>query len=87
MTVKFKISVWESVEVPEEKQAEVLQGLMDGSIKTSMDLINEPYCPESICTQEMETEVTLTPDENQGEATIEILDQTHNVVWDNEPGK
>ena len=90
MQIDFKITTWERVEIEDEFVLEQIKSrLEDGTIHSSNSLID--YCENNNINCEyrgivLETEHQLTLEENNGEATIEILsDNGHTVgtIWKN----
>ena len=86
MYVDFKVSNWERVHVPEDKEKEVMEAIKAEEIVSSNDLCrhlgDEGY--EGIVS---DTSEQMEPDENGGAATIEIWAEElggNNVVWNNE---
>ena len=88
MNIDFKVTAWERVEVfcSAKKEKEILKALKVGVIKTSNDLIGLLNDPEADFEYEVipETETQLTPEENNGHATIEVISPDQDVpVWSN----
>ena len=89
MQIDFKITTWERVEIEDAFLEEIKSKLEDNTIYSANSLIE--YCDKNNidCTYEgvvLETDHQLTPEENNGEATIEILSDTGNTVgtiWKN----
>ena len=69
MKVDFKITTWESVEVPKEMEREVLTKLESGEITSANDL-----CELLGCSSEKihDVDEQMTPEENEGSSTIEV---------------
>jgi len=72
MDVDFKITTWERIRVPKDKEAEVLSLLDSGKITNANELID--VLDDASCEILIETEEQMTPQENGGSSTIEALD-------------
>ena len=72
MEVDFKITTWERIRVPKDKQAEVLSLLESGEVTNANELVD--ILDDASCEILIETEVQMTPQENGGSSTIEALD-------------
>lgn len=72
MKVKFKITSWESVNVPEQLENEVLAALENEEIKTSEDLISFLNVNGINSNREaiLDSESQMTVSENGGESTV-----------------
>lgn len=90
MQIDFKITTWERVEIEDDALLEEIKSkLEDGTIHSSNSLIT--YCDDNNINCEymgivLETEHQLTPEENNGETTIEILSDngsTVGTIWKN----
>ena len=83
MKVDFKIEAWESVEIPAEKEQIVLKALKEGKITNSNDLIellgDDVYFKGVI----PETEIQMLPIENDGQCTIEMLNDDGDIIFVN----
>jgi hypothetical protein len=88
MFFDFKITTWERITVPEEHEAAILEKIKSGEITTGNDLyaaMDEIDTDELVCRDVLhETEDSMTPEENGGCATIEILDDKRDKIWSNE---
>lgn len=86
MNVDFKVTTWERVSVPDELKDAVLEALNNGRIQTSNDLINflddrDSHGEYSIIA---EVEEQMTPEENGGQATIEVEGESYDKpLWKN----
>lgn len=72
--VHFKVTSWEEVIIDDELIPEVIEQIKSGDIKTSNDLINE--YDDDVVTYNghiAEVETQMTPEENGGYATIEVV--------------
>lgn len=90
MQIDFKITTWERVEIEDNALLEEIKSkLEDGTIHSSNSLID--YCNNNNINCEymgiiLETEHQLTPEENNGEVTIEILSDNGpaaGTIWKN----
>lgn len=87
INIDFKVTAWERVSIDDkEKAKEVLTMMESGTIKTANDLIgflgkdgDDSYEYEGIL---LETDTQMTPEENNGRATIEVRDEEV-YIWDN----
>jgi hypothetical protein len=87
MYVDFKVTVWERVWIPEDMEPEVQERIEKGEItnaneiydlKQEYDIVEDPSTEYIV-----ETEQYLTPEQNYGHATIEILDADEEVIFRN----
>lgn len=90
MQIDFKITTWERIEIEDNALLEEIKSkLEDGTIHSSNSLID--YCNNNNINCEymgiiLETEHQLTPEENNGEVTIEILSDNGpavDTIWKN----
>lgn len=90
MQIDFKITTWERVEIKDDALLkEIKSKLEDGTIHSSNSLID--YCNNNNINCEymgiiLETNHQLTPEENNGEPTVEILSDngsTVDTIWKN----
>ena len=82
MKVDFKITIWERVRVPDNLSEEVLSKLKSGEISSSEDLYNfleDGFESEFL----LETGEQLLITENDGQATIEVVDEKRNIIFNN----
>jgi len=72
MTVNFKITSWESVNVPEQLENEVLAALENEEIRTSEDLIQFLRLNSTHSAREavFGSETQMTVSENGGQPTV-----------------
>jgi hypothetical protein len=85
MTIDFKITTWERCIVSDEDAEEILELIRNGKIISSADLFN--YC-EPDFEQMIEVEEPMVPEENGGNATIEVCeDKNMSLIWDNSINK
>jgi hypothetical protein len=86
MHIDFKIITWERVEIPEEKEEEVLELLKQGKIQSSNDIfenIEEEWIGLSYDVI-AETEQQISIEENKGYSTIQAYGENDAVpVWQN----
>lgn len=76
MKFDFKITAWERVEVPEELEAAVLEKVKSGDLRTTNEIISFVEDRGGSVSWEVipECEEYLTPQDNGGEATIEVME-------------
>lgn len=80
MHVDFKITTWERINVPEEKEEEVLKLMQSGEIETGADLAD--YLGGCDIEHLLEVDEYMTPEENGGFSTIELY-QNNEMTWQN----
>ena len=82
MQVDFKITTWERVEIPQEYQDQVIEALKSGEVSTAEDLIQllAEATYEGVIA---ETDEQMTPEDNGGCSTIDVLDEEGNTIWKN----
>ena len=83
MHVDFKITTWERVSVPEEREEEVKQKIESGEISSASELCDflegDAYSEKLFDVDEQ-----MTPEENGGSSTIELYEETgKNPMWTN----
>ena len=86
MQVDFKITTWERITVPQELQEAVIKAIANESITNADDLIEmfgDDCFYEGILT---DVSQQMSIDENDGNATIEVLDDKGNTIFDNVNG-
>lgn len=83
MKVDFKIEAWESVEIPAEKEQIVLKALEDGKITNANDLVELLGDDATYNGIIPETEVQMLPEENDGQCTIEMVNDDGDVIFIN----
>lgn len=88
MFFDFKITTWERITVPEEHEQTILAKIQSGDIKTGNDLfvIIEEITGMDVADRIVmtDTEYSMTPEENGGQATIEVRDSNRTmVIWNN----
>ena len=78
-----KVTTWERVEIKEEDKIEVLEKFNSGEIKTTNDIVT--YFPNvDFLGTIMEAEETMTVADNDGQPTVELLDDDKRTyLWDN----
>jgi len=95
MHIDFKITTWERVKIPKEKEAEVLKLLKEGKVTSSSDLYDQSESEGYInydCEQLVDTSESLTPEENGGSSTTEVWEhvsernQPMKCTWQNGEG-
>ena len=80
--VDFKVTVWERVIIDDDKLDEVMAKIKSGEITSSDDLLNEDCNAYFVGTVE-ETLEQMTPEENDNQSTIEVLDGDGNTICSN----
>lgn len=98
MHVDFKITIWERVTFDEEHNEAVLQAIKDGKINSANDLFNfiaEISGDMNVDCEKLDgTDEQMTPEENDGQSTIEVWEQGSSdvpsrasmgdvCIWDN----
>jgi hypothetical protein len=81
--VDFKVTVWERVTIDDDKLDDVIARIKDGTITSSNDLFS---CLDDDCTYEGtidDTMETMTPQENDNQSTIEVLNDEGETVFTN----
>lgn len=81
--VDFKVTVWERVTIDDDKLDDVIARIKDGTITSSNDLFS---CLDDDCTYEGtidETMEPMTPQENDNQPTIEVLNVKGITVFTN----
>jgi hypothetical protein len=80
--VDFKITTWERVWVDDENFNEVIDQIKSGEIGSSDELINSGLA-ESGSETNFETEEQMTPEDNDGQSTIEVYNDDKKVEYTN----
>ena len=77
MVVDFKITTWERVSVPQEMEKQVIDAIESGEVRSSTDLLDlfEEVTFEGIME---ETSEQMLIEENDGQATIEVINISNN---------
>lgn len=91
MHVDFKISIWERIEIPPEKENEVREKIKSGEISTGSQLMDVIGADSDGAETLYDTGEQLTPKDNGGNSTVEIwedesLDPNRNPMkctWQN----
>jgi len=85
MEFEFKVTTWERVNVSPENEEKVLQAIKDGKITSSQGVFDllETSDIELTCNTIDETEEQMSPNENDGQNTIEVRNDDGNVIWGN----
>jgi hypothetical protein len=87
MYVDFLIQTWERVWIPEEMETEVVEKVKSGEITQSSEIFDLHQQYEGIAelslSQLIDTERTVSVEENKGWATIEIFDGEEEAVFRN----
>ena len=84
MHVDFKITTWERVFIPESDREKVLELLKSKTVESAEDLFTE-LDPDTLIREEVEdVSVQMTVEENEGNSTIEMYDETGSpIIWEN----
>lgn len=83
MYVDFKITCWERVSIPEERKEEIIEKIKNGTISTANDLFEEYEDEVHLEGVIAETEEYMIPEENDGQATIEIGEKGEETFFTN----
>jgi|19_taG_2_1085344.scaffolds.fasta_scaffold00052_49 hypothetical protein len=84
MYIDFKITTWERVEIPPEREKEVLTKLKSGEIECSNDLWSMDMNMDLTYETLDDTSVQMTPKENLSSPTIEVFkERGSDPLWDN----
>lgn len=87
MYLDFKVCVWKRYKVPDHLKEDCHFKLIEGQIKSIDDFINY-YKHNGIEIKEIkEDHYFLNPDENDGEATIQLYDINGNLIFSNDNDK
>lgn len=85
MYIDFKISLWERIKIPHEIEDEFKNKVLTGQIKSPVDAfihfgdkLNPDY--EKL----IDTVQMVKLKNNDGEATIQLFDKRHNLVYSND---
>lgn len=87
MFFDFKISVWERIKVSSEFEEIISRRIQSGKIKTGNDIFTEVeelskgISPDREVLHETETH--LSPEQNEYQATIEIVTEEEQTIWNN----
>ena len=82
MQFDFKITTWERIEVSEEFEQEVLDGIKDGSITNGNGVFNVDENAECNTIDEVEEYMSL--EDNGGASTIEVLEDGKTIYENGE---
>ena len=86
MQIDFKITTWERITIPQELEQEVLKAIQNEEITNADDLI-EMFGDE--CFNEgilSDVSQQMTIEENDHNATIEVINDKGNTIFDNVNG-
>jgi hypothetical protein len=72
MDFDFKVTTWKRVTVSEEHEQQVLDAIKGGSVTCANDIFGIVSSVE--CKKLDDTDEPLTPEENGGSSTIEVLE-------------
>lgn len=80
-TLDIKFSIWERIKFDNEEQMlDVMEKLKTGELRTGLDVMDylEVYSEPLDDTSE-----ELTPEENNSNPTLEIIDDEGEIIWNN----
>ena len=86
MEIHYKSTVWNKITIPDEIDKEdIIKQLNEGILPTELDLDNNFDSEYEVI---YETEEFITPEENDGQSTIELMDYVDgknylSSIWDN----
>ena len=86
MQIDFKITTWERITIPQELEQEVIKAIQNEEISSADDLI-EMFGDE--CFNEgilSDVSQQMSIEENDHNATIEIINDKGNTIFDNVNG-
>lgn len=83
MYIDFKITTWERVEIPEEREEEVLAKIKSGEVECSNDLWSMDMNMDLTYETLDDCSVQMTSKENSLAATIEVFKEKGEPLWDN----
>lgn len=81
MIIQYKTEIWNRMIVDDQNISDIIERLKNGD--TIWDFYNDEISTE--LEPILDTEVLLTPDENDGQSTIEVYDcENCAPIWTNE---
>lgn len=80
--IDFKVTAWERVTIDDDKLEEVIAKIKSGEISTANDLV-EAYEDSYYEGVMAETTEQMTPEENDYQSTIEVLNDDSETVFTN----
>ena len=86
MQIDFKITTWERITIPKELEQEVIKAIQNEEITNADDLFElfgDECFNEGILT---DVSQQMTIEENDNNATIEIINDKGNIIFDNVNG-
>lgn len=83
MYADFKISTWERVEIPPELEEEFIQAVKDGKIETAEDCFRHLSSDDLKCDVLDDTSTVITPAMNEGADTMEVFNDSHEMIYNN----
>jgi len=88
MYIDFKITVWERIMIPSEKEKEVLERIKSKELESSNDLFNFIEGFDGDYEMLDDTSMQMTVKENSSEPTIEVFTENgFEPDWDNRINK
>lgn len=81
LDVDFKIITWERITVPDSHAELVLEKLKSGEITTGEEIFHVVADAELSRLDDVDT--YISPKENDGYSTIEVLNEEGETIWDN----
>lgn len=82
MHVDFKVTTWERVEIPAKDEAEIMAAIADGRITSANQIFELFPSDDLMCDKLDDVDVQMTPEENGGYSTIEVL-EGRELLWHN----
>jgi len=82
MYVDFKISTWERMQIPEDEETKIQDGLLTGNFTSGDDVYNALGDCNVEFIEGMPS-VQMTISENEGECTIELFNNNNERIWNN----
>jgi hypothetical protein len=84
MQFDFKVTTWERISVSADQEEKVLDAIKRGEITSSNDIFNFLEDDGNISIETMlETTEQMTPEENDGQSTIEVLSTNGETIFTN----
>lgn len=81
MRIYFKKTVWEYVTIPKEHEERALEIVQKNSPSFANEVLT---CEDGFDWENNEESSEFTiPDDNDGQATVEVVDDDGNSIWDN----
>jgi hypothetical protein len=85
MYADFKITLWERIKIPKELEKNFEKKISEGKITCPHEAIRLLETVAEIERERLDDTVQLTlPKNNDGEATLQIFDNNHNILFSND---